>query len=237
MTEQQFFNAVKYMRLTPRVVDMRIQFGDSGSALRKALDESPELEAKLILRLAKNRPDLMGAIQEYACRCQGSQHGDKLYSSVLQYINTTRESQKEKRRNEPVAVHDTDIKQATVAQCEDKPVKVQPVVGWKSKPKAARFDFEEAHKDYEASRLKGQHYEQQILKKLEGNEQACDYVKLYFQSASVMWDIKKFREHLMYDVEVWEDLRSKYGDSGITNYTRNIATAQTILQALSNQES
>lgn len=103
MTEQQFFNAVKYMRLTPRVVDMRIQFGDSGSALRKALDESPELEAKLILRLAKNRPDLMGAIQEYACRCHGSQHSDKLYSSVLQYINTTRESQKEKRRNEPVA--------------------------------------------------------------------------------------------------------------------------------------
>ena len=103
MTEQQFFNAVKYMRLTPRVVDMRIQFGDSGSALRKALDESPELEAKLILRLAKNRPDLMGAIQEYACRCQGSQHGDKLYSSVLHHINTTRESQKEKRRNEPVA--------------------------------------------------------------------------------------------------------------------------------------
>ena len=129
MTEQQFFNAVKYMRLTPRVVDMRIQFGDSGSALRKALDESPELEAKLILRLAKNRPDLMGAIQEYACRCQGSQHGDKLYSSVLHHINTTRESQKEKRRNEPVVVHDTNIKQATVAQCEDKPVKVQPVVG------------------------------------------------------------------------------------------------------------
>ncbi len=126
----------------------------------------------------------------------------------------------------------TSINQATVAQCEDKPTKVQPVVGWKSKPKAARFDFEEAHKDYEESRLKGQRYEQQILKKLEGNERACDYVKLYFQSASVLWDIEKFREHLMYDVEVWEDLRSKYGNSGITNYTRRIATAQTILQAL-----
>lgn len=157
---------------------------------------------------------------------------DKTLLQALLPCVQTDEVKEEKRRNEPVVVHDTDINQATVAQCEDKPTKVQPVVGWKSKPKAARFDFEEAHKDYEESRLKGQRYEQQILKKLEGNERACDYVKLYFQSASVLWDIEKFREHLMYDVEVWEDLRSKYGNSGITNYTRRIATAQTILQAL-----
>ena len=174
----------------------------------------------------------MGVIQEHACRL-GNGHSDKLYSVVLQHIKSTCESQKEKRRREIVADHDSDIKQATTqTQVEAKPAKVQPVAGWKSKPKAAKFDFEESHKDYEERRIKGQRDEQRILKALEGNERACDYVKQYFQSVTVMWDIEKFREHLTYDIEVWTELYRKYGDTGVANYTRSIATAQTILQVL-----
>lgn len=232
MTEQQFFNAVKYMRLTPRVVDMRIQFGDSGSALRKALDESPELEAKLILRLAKDSPDLRGIIQEYACQCQGSRNGDKLYSAVLHRIKSTRESQKEKQHSKPVVVHDTDIKQATTAQCEDKPPKVQPVADWKPKPQAPKFDFDSAHRDYEERRIRGRREEQRILNVLEGNEPAQDYVKLYFQSDGVEWDVEKFRERLTRNIEAWTALRDKYGDGKITNYTQSITTAQAILKVL-----
>lgn len=82
MTREQFYNAVRYMRLKPAVVDMRIHF-DGGSALRKALDENPELEAELILREATRDADLLYQIKERACIRQADGLSDTLLSAVL----------------------------------------------------------------------------------------------------------------------------------------------------------
>ena len=82
MNKQQFDNTAKYLRVKPIVVDMRIHF-DGGAALRKALDEQPELEAELILREATRNPDLLDMIQERACIRWENGYSDSLYMAVL----------------------------------------------------------------------------------------------------------------------------------------------------------
>ena len=115
-------------------------------------------------------------------------------------------------------------------QPEDKPAGVKPIAGAKSAKKP--FDFDAHIKDYEERRIKGQRDEQRILNALEGNERAQDYVKLYFASVSVMWDVDKFRQRIKEDIAVWTSLREKYGDGKITNYSRSIATGELLLETL-----
>lgn len=54
---------------------------------------------------------------------------DKTLLQALLPCVQTDETKEEKRHSEPVVAHDTNINQATVIQCEDKPTKVQPVAG------------------------------------------------------------------------------------------------------------
>ena len=90
MNKQQFDNTAKYLRVRPTVVDMRVHI-DGGAALRKALDEQPELEAELILREATRNPDLLDVIQERACIRWENGYSDSLYMAVLCNINPTGE--------------------------------------------------------------------------------------------------------------------------------------------------
>lgn len=90
MTKQQFDNTAKYLRVKPTIIDMRIHF-DGCAALRKALDEQPELEAELILREAARNPDLLDMIQERACIRWENGYSDSLYMAVLCNINPTGE--------------------------------------------------------------------------------------------------------------------------------------------------
>ena len=108
-----------------------------------------------------------------------------------------------------------------------KPATAQPRAGVK------HFDFESHIKDYEERRLKGLEGMKRILLVLT-DEQAQDYVKLYFASVSVMWDVDKFRQRIKEDIAVWTSLREKYGDGKITNYSRSIETGKLILEALKN---
>lgn len=93
MNRQQFFNAVKYLRLKVHVENGRVKFSGNASPaeLQKALDEMPELEAELILREATRNPDLLDAIQERACIrwCEGA--SDSLYMAVLANFAETSE--------------------------------------------------------------------------------------------------------------------------------------------------
>lgn len=90
ITKQQFDNTAKYMRVKPTVIDMRIHI-DGNVALRKALDESPELETELILRAAVHNSDLLLAIKETASNRWADGYSDSLYMAVLCNIKETGE--------------------------------------------------------------------------------------------------------------------------------------------------
>lgn len=91
MTKQQFDNTVKYLRVKLAVVDMRIHI-DGSAALRKALDEQPELEAELILRETARNPDLYDMVKERAAIRWSNGYSDTLYMAVLCNIKPTGET-------------------------------------------------------------------------------------------------------------------------------------------------
>ncbi len=91
MTRNQFFNAMNYMRVKPTVVDMRIHI-DGGAALRKALDDYPELEAELILRETAHNSDLYDMVKERAAIRWSNGYGDSLYMAVMCNIKPTGET-------------------------------------------------------------------------------------------------------------------------------------------------
>jgi len=78
------------MRVKPTVVDMRIHF-DGGVALRKALDDCPELETELILREIARNPDLFDLVKERAAIRWSDGYGDSLYMAVMCNIKPTGE--------------------------------------------------------------------------------------------------------------------------------------------------
>ena len=91
MTKHQFDNTAKYMCVKPTVVDMRIHI-DGGAALRKALDEQPELETELILRETARNPDLLDLVKERAAIRWSNGYSDSLYMAVLCNIKPTGET-------------------------------------------------------------------------------------------------------------------------------------------------
>ena len=91
MTRNQFFNAMNYMRVKPTVVDMRIHI-DGGLALRKALDDYPELETELILRETARNPDLFDMVKERDAIRWSNGYSDSLYMAVLCNIKPTGET-------------------------------------------------------------------------------------------------------------------------------------------------
>lgn len=93
MNRQQFFNSVNYFHLKPYVDNGRIQFSGSSPLLdaRKALDDLPDVEAEMILKLAVHNRDLMDSIQERACIRWAEGYSDKLYMAVLCNIKETGE--------------------------------------------------------------------------------------------------------------------------------------------------
>lgn len=91
MTKHQFDNTAKYMCVKPTVVDMRIHI-DGGLALRKALDEQPELETELILRETARNPDLFDMVKERAAIRWSNGYGDSLYMAVMCNIKPTGET-------------------------------------------------------------------------------------------------------------------------------------------------
>ncbi len=82
---------MNYMRVKPTVVDMRIHI-DGGAALRKALDDYPELEAELILRETAHNSDLYDMVKERAAIRWSNGYGDSLYMAVLCNIKPTGET-------------------------------------------------------------------------------------------------------------------------------------------------
>lgn len=82
---------MNYMRVKPTVVDMRIHI-DGGLALRKALDEQPELETELILRETARNPDLLDLVKERAAIRWSNGYSDSLYMAVLCNIKPTGET-------------------------------------------------------------------------------------------------------------------------------------------------
>lgn len=94
------------------------------------------------------------------------------------------------------------------------------------------FDFGVHIKAYEERRQKGEQVFSRILSALEGNEKACNYVRLYFASACVQWDIKKFRVYIRQNIKAWNELQRKYGEMSITNYSESIKTGELILKVL-----
>lgn len=91
MTKHQFDNTAKYMCVKPTVVDMRIHI-DGGLALRKALDEQPELETELILRETARNPDLLDLVKERAAIRWSNGYSDSLYMAALCNIKPTGET-------------------------------------------------------------------------------------------------------------------------------------------------
>ena len=115
---------------------------------------------------------------------------------------------------------------------EDKPAGVKPIAGAKSTKKpSSPFDFAKEHEAYEERRNKGNQEMQRILSALT-DERARDYVQLYFASASVMWNVEKFRKRIRESIAFWESNRAKYGDGKLTNYTRSIETALAVMAGL-----
>ena len=94
MTKEQFYNTAKYLRVKPCVAEGRIYFDKGGTALRKALNDNPELETELILRAAVNNPDLLLAIKETASNRWADGYSDSLYMAVLSNIKETGEPRK-----------------------------------------------------------------------------------------------------------------------------------------------
>ena len=94
MTREQLYNAAKYLRVKPCVAEGRIYFDKGGTALRKALDESPELETELILRDTVHNPELLFAIKETASNRWADGYSDSLYMAVLSNIKETGEPRK-----------------------------------------------------------------------------------------------------------------------------------------------
>ena len=94
MNRQQFFNSLKYFHLQPYVKDGRISFSGSASLVdaRKALDDLPEVEGELILRLAAHDKDLLDVIQERACIRWVEGYSDSLYSAVMCNIKPVEET-------------------------------------------------------------------------------------------------------------------------------------------------
>ena len=94
MNRQQFFNSLKYFHLKPYVKDGRIRFFGSASLveIRNALDELPEVEGELILRLAAHDNDLLDEIQERACIRWAEGYSDSLYSAVMCNIKPVEET-------------------------------------------------------------------------------------------------------------------------------------------------
>ena len=94
MNRQQFYNSLKYFHLKPYVDDGRICFSGSSSLVdaRKALDELPEVEGELILRLAVHDADLLDAIQERACIRWVDGYSDSLYITVMDNIKPVPET-------------------------------------------------------------------------------------------------------------------------------------------------
>lgn len=85
MNRQQFYNSLKYFHLKPYVEDGRIYFSGNSALVdvRKALDELPEVEGELILRLAAHDRDLLDVIQERASIRWVEGYSDSLYSAVM----------------------------------------------------------------------------------------------------------------------------------------------------------
>lgn len=94
MTKQQFFKSVKYLRLKPYVEDWRIKFsgGSSLAEARKALDELPEVEAEMILRLVAHNPDLLDSLEEWASKRWVDGYSDSLYDTVISNIRPVEET-------------------------------------------------------------------------------------------------------------------------------------------------
>lgn len=93
------------------------------------------------------------------------------------------------------------------------------------------FDFEAHIKDYEERRNKGNQEMQGILSDLT-DERARDYVRLYFASALVQWDIKKLKMYIRQNLKTWKEHQSKYGEGSIANYSESIKTGELILRTL-----
>lgn len=94
MNRQQFYNSLKYFHLKPYVDKGRIRFSGTSALVdaRKALDELPEVEGELILRLAVHDNDLLDEIQERACIRWAEGYSDSLYSAVMCNIKPVEET-------------------------------------------------------------------------------------------------------------------------------------------------
>lgn len=93
MNKQQLSNLVKYLGLKPYCEDGRIQFhgGSLLSEARKAFDELPEIEARMILKLAVRNSDLLDNIQERASIRWEQGYSDSLYDAVMCNIRQVEE--------------------------------------------------------------------------------------------------------------------------------------------------
>ena len=94
MNRQQFFNSLRYLHLKPYVENGRIRFSGPSVLVdvRKTLDEMPEFEAELILRIAVKDAKLLKAIKERAHERWAEGFSDSLYMAVLSNFSATGET-------------------------------------------------------------------------------------------------------------------------------------------------
>ena len=100
------------------------------------------------------------------------------------------------------------------------------------KEKSSPFDFNKHIEAYEKRRQKGERVFKKILSALQGQEKACDYVRLYFSSKNVLWDVEKFKEYTKQNIAYWLEMRERYGDKGIAHYSESIETCNLVLETL-----
>ena len=100
----------------------------------------------------------------------------------------------------------------------------------KPKPEET-FSFDAHINDYNERLRRGKLELKAILSALVDNKKAYNYVKLYFETDPVQWNVKKFRAYLKSNITYWEWGRQKYRD-GSAIYSENIMTAERILQTL-----
>ena len=93
MTKEQFFNAVKYLKLDYHVnQDMRIEFS-ANTELSNTIDECPELETEIILLEIARNPDLLNRVKSIHWKDGLS---DSLYMAVLNKVKTGKTQDKNK---------------------------------------------------------------------------------------------------------------------------------------------
>ena len=136
MTRQQFFNSLRYLHLKPVVADGRIDFGNGGSTLRKALDEMPELETEMILREATRNKDLYYRIKECASNRWADGYSDSLYDTVmcnLSHVQENKEYSDKPDEKQATFLRRMGIPEADIMNKEKCPsvwVKMKPKTDW-----------------------------------------------------------------------------------------------------------